>query len=218
MEPNPDARYIPALSFRWLTPVYDPLLRWGMREEVFKQRLIQQANLRAGQRVLDLGCGTGTLTLMLKLSAPDADIVGLDGDKAVLSIAKSKASRAGLKIQWDHGMAFNLPYADRSFDVVLSSLVVHHLSRPNKSRAFQEARRVLKPGGAFHIVDFGRPFSLVTRLQSAVMRNLEEAADNYDGRILSILRAAGFESPREHNPMSTVIGPIWFYEAVKSRD
>ena len=63
-----ESRYIPALSSRWLTPLYDPLLRWGMREETFKSRLIERADIQAGQHVLDLGCGTGTLTLMLKQS------------------------------------------------------------------------------------------------------------------------------------------------------
>ncbi len=216
MDTNRGTRYIPALRFRWLTAVYDPLLRWGMREEVFKRRLIQRANIRGGQRVLDLGCGTGTLTLMLRLSAPEADIVGLDGDMAVLSIAASKARRGGVKIQWNHGMACDLPYASQSFDKVLSSLVVHHLSRPYKARAFQEAWRVLKRGGAFHIVDFGQPFSVATRLQTVVMRNLEEAADNFDGRIVPMLREAGFETVREYDPMSTIFGPIRFYQAVKS--
>jgi SAM-dependent methyltransferase len=74
-------RYIPALSFRWLTPLYDPLLRWGMREKTFKRRLITQANIQPGQRVLDLGCGTGTLTILVKLLYPDANVVGLEGEE-----------------------------------------------------------------------------------------------------------------------------------------
>lgn len=73
------ARYIPALSFRWLTPLYDPLLKWGMREETFKRRLIERMGLQPNQRALDLGCGTGTLTIMLKQYAPEAQIVGMDG-------------------------------------------------------------------------------------------------------------------------------------------
>lgn len=211
------SRYIPVLSFKWLTPLYDPLLKWGMREETFKRRLIEHASIRDGQRVLDLGCGTGTLTLMLKQAVPEAHVTGLDGDLEVLAIARLKAGQASLKIAWDHGYAYELSYPDHSFDVVVSSLVVHHLTTPDKLRAFQEVRRVLRPGGQFHIVDFGKPFSLLTRLQAAVMKKLEQAADNFAGRIVPMLQEAGFESVSEAEEFTTIFGPVWFYWSVKSK-
>ena len=83
--------YIPALSFKWLTPLYDPLLKWVMREETFKRKLVQQANIQPRMKVLDLGCGTGTLTLMLKLAHPTAEVTGVDGDPQVLEIAREKS-------------------------------------------------------------------------------------------------------------------------------
>ena len=86
------SQYIPALRFKWLTPFYDPLLKWGMREENFKRRLVAQANIRPGSRVLDLGCGTGTLTILVKRIIPEAEVTGLDGDPAVLQIAGQKAA------------------------------------------------------------------------------------------------------------------------------
>src|SRR4030067_2941191 len=112
------ARFIPALSFQWLTPLYDPLLRWGMREETFKRHLIEQANIQPGQRILDLGCGTGTLTILIKQLHPDADVVGLDGDPEILEIARVKAAKARVEITLDHGMAYQLPYPDEAFDRV----------------------------------------------------------------------------------------------------
>jgi ubiquinone/menaquinone biosynthesis C-methylase UbiE len=122
--------YIPALSFRWLTPLYDPVLKWVMREDKFKQVLTARANIRPGMEVLDLGCGTGTLTILLKESYPGASITGIDGDPDVLKIAREKSP--GLNIQWDEGLAFSLPYLDASFDRVVTSLVIHHLVTKDK--------------------------------------------------------------------------------------
>src|SRR5512139_1953622 len=97
-------KYIPALSFRWLTPLYDPVLKWVMREDKFKQILTARANIRPGMKVLDVGCGTGTLTILLMESYPNTSITGIDGDPDVLEIAREKSR--GLNIQWDEGLAF----------------------------------------------------------------------------------------------------------------
>ncbi len=99
------SKYLPALGLRALTPLYDPLLRSVMREETFKRRPIALADLAGGRRVLDLGCGTGTLTLLAKQTHPDADVVGIDPDPEVLSRARSKAVQAGVAITWDEGLA-----------------------------------------------------------------------------------------------------------------
>jgi ubiquinone/menaquinone biosynthesis C-methylase UbiE len=209
--------YIRALGFKWLTPVYDPLIKRTLREQFLKHRLIERADIQPGKRVLDLGCGTGTLTLMLKQAVPEAMVTGLDGDEEVLAIAASKASREGLQINWDHALASDLPYPGGSFDVVLSSLVAHHLASREKQQAFEEIYRVLRPGGTFHILDFGPPFSLITRLQAAVMQNLEEARDNLQGQILPMLVGAGFSSASEEEKQTTLFGPVWFYRAQKSQ-
>lgn len=209
-------RYIPALSFRWLTPLYDPLLRWGMRERTFKERLIERARIQAGQHVLDLGCGTGTLTLMIKQAVPLADVTGLDGDSEVLSIARTKSAQAGLSIRWDLGLAYDLPYPDHSFDTVVSSLVIHHLARQDKLRSFREVLRVLKPGGTFRLLDFGPPFNFLTRMQAAIMRNFEETGDNFRGQLPALLREAAFPYAVEAEAMTSIFGPIWLYDAAKT--
>jgi cyclopropane fatty-acyl-phospholipid synthase-like methyltransferase len=72
--------YIPALRYRWLTRFYDPIVRVTTRERTFKEALLRQAEIQAGQRVLDLGCGTGTLATMVKCSYPSAEVFGLDAD------------------------------------------------------------------------------------------------------------------------------------------
>jgi ubiquinone/menaquinone biosynthesis C-methylase UbiE len=186
-----------------------------MRDELFKRHLVESAGIKPGQDVLDLGCGTGTLTLMLKQSAPRAHVTGLDGDPAILAIARRKADDAGLCVQWDEGMAYALPYLNRSFDVVVSSLVIHHLATDNKRSAFREVHRILRPGGMFRIADFGRPFDALTHLQAAVMRNLEEAEDNFRGMISVLLRDTGFENVQELDPLNTIFGPMWFFSGAK---
>jgi len=209
------SKYIPALGLRAFTPLYDPLLRWVMREETFKRRLIAQANLTAGLRVLDLGCGTGTLTLRAKQTQPDANLVGLDPDPEVLARAGLKAAQAGIDVTWDQGSATHLPYPDRSFDRVLSSLVLHHLKRPDRQAAFDEVWRVLRPGGEFHIVDFGPPRTLPMRIIAAILRPLEEAGDHFDGLLPRQIEAAGFSSVRETGRFDTALGPLVMLRAVK---
>ena len=210
--PQP-TRYIPALSFKWLTPLYDPLLKWGMREETFKRRLIRSANIDPQMKVLDLGCGTGTLTIMLKQSHPDADITGLDGDPQVLDIAREKSR--GLEIQWDEGLASSLPYPDSAFDRVVTSLVIHHLTTDDKRRAFQEIYRVLKPQGELHVLDFGAPHSSLTRFMVSYMRQLEEVADNFDGLIPLFITEAGFTGVKEAEHFVTVFGLLSLWRARK---
>ena len=206
-------RYITALSFKWLTPLYDPLLKWVMREETFKHKLIQQANLQPNMKILDLGCGTGTLTLMLKREQPEAEVTGLDGDPQVLDIARKKSR--DIDIQWDEGLASLLPYPDSVFDRVVTSLVIHHLSTDDKLRAFKEVYRVLKPQGELYVLDFGAPHSPLTRFMTTYMHRLEEVADNFDGLIPQFITEAGFRSVREAEHFVTIFGPLSLWRAVK---
>jgi len=109
-----------------------------MPETKFKRQLIDQARIEKGQRVLDLGCGTATLTILMKRIQPGAEIVGLDGDPKILKIAKLKAAKARVDIILKHTMAFDIPYPDASVDSVLSSLVFHHLTRRIKAALYRK--------------------------------------------------------------------------------
>lgn len=207
--------FIPALRWHWLTPLYDPLLRWAMREEQFKRRLISQAAIQPQHKVLDLGCGTGTLTVLIKQMQPKAEVVGLDGDRPVLDLARAKAAEAGITITWQQGMAFDLPYSDDTFDRVLSSLVLHHLITENKQRTLDEVWRVLRPGGELHVIDFGPPHGVYGQAVSIVVRRLERTMDNIEGRLPLMFRNAGFKPVQETGQITTVFGNLSLYQGGK---
>lgn len=208
-------KYIPALGFHWLTPLYDPLLKWVMQESKFKTRLIRQAQIENGHWVLDLGCGTGTLTIMIKKAHPRAEVFGLDADLKALETARAKAKKAEVEITFQREMAFELPYPDEYFDRVLSSLVFHHLHHENKKRAFQEVYRVLKPAGELHVFDFGKPHSPLASAIALIFSRLEEAADNIQGLLPEMMRSEGFEQVAEPARYTTLFGTMSFYQARK---
>ena len=211
--------YIPALSYDALTPLYDTVVRRTTRERLFKNALVEQARVAASHRVLDLACGTGTLAILLKKAAPHAEIVGVDGDPKILELARGKARKAGnFEIRFDEGMSFDLPYAEESFDRVVSSLFFHHLTRENKLKTFGEIKRVLKPQGEFHVADWGLPANLLMRFSSSLIGLLdgfETTADNFNGRLPELIKEAGFEQIEETNRYNTLFGTIRLHKSRK---
>ena len=208
-------RYIPALGFKSLTPFFDPFLKWSARESTFKPKLVEQANIQQHFKVLDLGCGTATLTILLKKSQPKAEVMGIDIDQTVLEIAREKAARAGVDIALDLGTAFKLPYPDHYFDRVVSSLVFHHLTTENKVHSLKEVLRVLKPNGELHVADLGKPQNTLMRLPSLVMRHLEESEDNVKGLLPHMFRIAGFKQVKENAKIMTIFGTVTLYKGRK---
>jgi ubiquinone/menaquinone biosynthesis C-methylase UbiE len=116
-----DSKYIPAFSYSSLTPIYDSLMKYAMRESVFKNRLANQVRLGKGRMMLDLGCGTATLTISIKKTFPETEAVGIDGDAEILKIAREKINMAVVDITLNRGAVFELPYVADSFDCVVSS-------------------------------------------------------------------------------------------------
>lgn len=207
--------YIPALRFRSLTPLYDTVLRSFFPEAEIKRQVAVRA-AGAGQRVLDLGCGTGTLAVTLRQMQTSGLIAGVDVDGAVLLKAQTKAKRISALLALAQSRGELLPLADGSFDTVVSTLVLHHLNRSQKLAALREAHRVLRPEGRLYIADFGQPDTMMSRLVSRVTRLFEEVADNIDGLLPELIAAAGFVEAAAYGRVMTVMGAVVLLQATKS--
>lgn len=208
------ADYLPAVRFDFLTPLFDVFVRGTTRERVFKEKLLDQAGLDEDLDVLDLGSGTGTLAIWAKQRAPQLRIRGLDGDPKIIARAARKADRAGVEVPFDEGLSYELPYADASFDRVLSSLFFHHLVPRDKERTIAEVVRVLRPGGELHVADWGEPRSIAAKVGAVAIRRFdgdEPTRDNLAGRLPALFEAGGLIDARERERVSAPLGVVSLY-------
>jgi ubiquinone/menaquinone biosynthesis C-methylase UbiE len=208
-------RYLPGMSKHWLLPLYDPLVRM-LRIDSHHHRLVDLAAIQAGERVLEIGCGTGNLTVMIKRLHPEADVIGIDPDDKALSRARRKAGRKRLALEFDRALAQRLPYGDASFDCVVSAFMFHHLDAEVKRRALAEALRVLTQDGRLLLVDFGGVVEHSDGLMGRVQHRRKHLAGNLGEQIPELVRAAGFEDAGEIEHRVTRLGRITFYKATVS--
>ncbi|WP_083370291.1 class I SAM-dependent methyltransferase [Chromobacterium sphagni] len=188
------------------------------REKHFKGALLAAAQLRPGQRVLDVGCGTGTLAIAASLQTPGLVVQGLDGDDNILRRAAGKAERAGAKLTFRQGMSFAMPYLDNAFDRVLSSLFFHHLGTEDKRRTLNEIRRVMKPQGELYIADWGAPQNRLMRVLFYSIQLLDGFATtqgNVEGVLPELMREAGFADVRLIRQIPTLFGTMAIYGGTK---
>ena len=185
-----ERNYLPAAGHDWALPLYDPLVKL-IGAETAKRALVDQASLHGRQRVLDVGCGTGTLATLIKVTHPESEVTGLDPDPKALARGRQKAERAGASVRFDGGHADELPYPDASFDRIFSSFMFHHLPSDRRQRTLQELRRVLAPGGSLHLLDFERARQSDGFL-ARWLHSSHRLDDNSEGRILAKMRNAGF--------------------------
>lgn len=147
------------LKLRWARH-YDPLVKLLTlgKDRALRMATVEKAGLRPGEAVLDVGCGTGSLTLAAKARVGAAgQVFGIDAAGEMVAFARAKAARAGLDITFQAEAIERLSFASERFDAVLSSLMMHHLPGDLKRLGMSEVYRVLKPGGRFVIVDFADP-------------------------------------------------------------
>jgi ubiquinone/menaquinone biosynthesis C-methylase UbiE len=200
--------YVPAAGYDWLLPLYDIFSRLVGAQAAHRQ-LVEQAEIAPGQRVLEIGCGTGNLTVLVKRLHPAADVIGLDPDPKALARARRKAEAERLAVRLDRGFSDALPYADGSFDRVLSALMLHHLAIDEKAKTLGEVRRVLRHGGVFHALDFGG-----AEHGSGLLAHLCHRAHLEDQhRMPDLMRAAGFTEVAEHAQRATILGRLFYWRA-----
>ncbi len=206
--------YLPAAGRDWALPLYDPLLKL-LGADTARSRLLNQADLGRNSRVLDIGCGTGTLDMVIKRLHPDTKVVGLDPDPKALARARRKAQKAAVSIRFDLGFSNELPYADASFDCVFSSFMFHHLGSVQKQKTLQEVCRVLAPGGSFHMLDFVQPETAEPGRWVALLRSNQHLKDNSDSQILMSMSRAGFVSWKRVSQARMLFGllRIAYYQA-----
>ena len=214
-----DQKYIPALGFDLLTPFYDRVVKWTTREKVFKHKLVEDVEIPSGGQLLDLACGTATLTIALKEKYPLAEVHGLDGDAKILRLARRKAENSGAAITFTEAFSTAMPYEDEYFDAVATSLFFHHLTPENKRKTLLEIRRVLKSGGALYIADWGKPANLLMKIASLPIKWLDGATtkDSYDGKLPQIMQEAGFAGVAESAAFNTVFGTLRLLRAEKNK-
>jgi demethylmenaquinone methyltransferase/2-methoxy-6-polyprenyl-1,4-benzoquinol methylase/phosphoethanolamine N-methyltransferase len=160
------------------------------RDRALREKLIELAAPASGETVLDVGCGTGTLAIAIKPKVGDGEVHGIDASPEMIEVAKEKAAREGLEIDFRVALIEALPFPDASFDLLTSSLMLHHLPDDLKTKGLREIRRVLKPGGRFMLMDFAaESHSPLGHLLSIFGH---ARGENVVGKVTAMLKDAGF--------------------------
>jgi len=219
MTARPD--YTPALGLRVLTPFYDAAIAAFTRERTWRKRLVQQIAPQTGMRIVDIGCGTGTLTRALKQAAPAAEVIGVDPDAQVLEKARALATAEGLEITYVEGF-FDDDFvaAHGPFAAVTSSLVLHQVPLAGKAAILRSAFKSLSSGGRLHIADYGvQPGRLMRfAFRNTVQRidGIQDTEHNARGVLPELMREAGFDPVEEMASIPTPSGAITLFRAEKN--
>lgn len=210
--------FTPALGRAEWTGFYDTAIAIATREGRWRRALLDAIDPQSGELILDVGCGTGTMLLALKARAPGARLVGLDPDPDVLARAEKKMRGRIDDIVLLTGFARDAARQVRDADKVYSSLVFHQVPMAEKRSGFEAILDALKPGGVFHLCDYGLQRTPLMRQLFKQVQNLdgfENTEPNARGVLPALLVQAGFDGVEERLVIPTPTGSISLYRAVK---
>lgn len=201
-------------TIRFLARFYDAaswLMSFG-RGAAMNRDIVEMAGIQPGERVLDAGCGTGAQTFPAAERACVADVTGIDASPEMIEIARRKARKKGLDVDFRVAAAEDLPFGDGEFDVVLSGFMLHHLPDDVMRKVFTEVRRVLRPGARFLAVDMSSRGSLVGHIIR--LCGHAHSAEGVE-HMKQILEEVGF---REVADLDTKYKDLVFLRAKKAND
>lgn len=157
--------------------------------------IIELAKIKAGDKILDVGCGSGNLTLTAKLYAGSTgSVFGIDASPEMIEVARKKTKQSGTNVTFEVGLIEQLPFPEATFDVVISRLVIHHLPDNLKRQGFAEIFRVLKPGGVFFLTDFKSPANPILAQVTSLLVGRQMMMQSNVSNLPPMLMQAGFTS------------------------
>lgn len=209
-------KYTPALGYNFLSGFYDFTIKLTMPEKKFRTKLMDYVKPTAGESILEFGFGTAQNMIVLKDREPDANVLGVDIDPKIKSIAEHKLKKRNLTIPLHLYDGITLPFDDNSFDKVFSSLVFHQLDAETKLHCLKELNRVLKPNGKLIIGDWGQAKSKWIRFLFYAVQLLDgfkTTNDNVKGLMPQFISDTGFQNVSEVDFINTKIGTYSYYTA-----
>lgn len=213
--------YVPALGDHRLSPFYDTTVALMTCERTWRRAFVKQIDPQPRDVILDLGCGTGSLAILLKQSCSAASIYGVDADPDILTRAENKARDAGVLVHFAKGYSQDAVAIAAGIrpNKIVSSLVLHQIPLAAKRLTILNAFAALRAGGELHIADYGVQSSPLMRLAFRHVQALDGFANaqaNADGVLPDLMDEAGFVDVTERLQIATPTGSISLYAARRS--
>ena len=176
-----------------MVPSYDSYMRkmtFG-RERILRETTVNLAQVKPGDSILEVGCGTGTLTLEAKRQAgPSGKVFGIDVIPGMIELSQHKAAQFNENITFQLGSIDDIPFSENQFDVVMCSFMIFHMAEHTRRKGIAEIYRVLKPQGRLLVLDLALPAQPVQR---AIAKTLFGGMLQHDLKeLLPLMGASGF--------------------------
>jgi ubiquinone/menaquinone biosynthesis C-methylase UbiE len=169
--------------------------------------IVHMAKIKTGDKVLDVGCGSGNLTLTAKRYVGQSGSVnGIDASPEMIDVARKNARQTGINAIFDVALIEKLPFSDWTFDVVISRLVMHHLPDDLKQQALAEIFRVLKPGGTIFLADFQTPTNPILARLISLLIGHPAMTQSKVSNLIPVLARAGFDQLASGQTRSVFMG------------